>query len=624
MHRVIRPLTLSLVFMLALACAVSAATGDLRQRSDVEEQYKWKLTDIYADQDAWDADYKRFQDGIELFAQYQGTLDNADNLLECMKARDSIELIGDNLYVYAYLKLDEDNRVSAQQELAGKISGLYAKYSQATAFIDPEILAIDSDKLRSMLAKNPELDQYRFYLEDLIRQKQHILSADQEELLALAGPVAGTPSNVFNMINDADISYGEIYDEDSNLVTLSKQRYSAFLESTDRRVRRDANQTYNEAYLGYINSLAATLAGSVKRDYFYMQARGYESCLDMSLAQDNIPTSVFHNLIDAVNANLEPLHKWASIRKKLLGVDTLYTYDMWVPVLPKMKKEYDYETAKKMVLEGLKPMGKDYLAAFKKGLNSGWVDVYETEGKGSGAYSWGTYSVHPYLLLNYNGQLNDVFTLAHEMGHAMHSYYTNKNEPYRYGGHSLFVAEVASTCNEAVLMKYMLANAKTKEEKIALLNYYIEQIIGTFYTQVMFSEFEQAIHDRVEAGESFSADYFRKTYRDIYQKYWGPELVIDSINDMGCMRISHFYRQFYVYQYATCYAAAQMLSQKILDKEPGALDTYMQFLSTGRSKYPVDILKDAGVDMTTPEPINRTISLFAELVDEMEALLNEG
>ncbi len=624
MSRLNRPLILVLGLAMSLAALAVADDGALRQRSDIPDEYKWDLTDIFADQAAWEADFERFKNGIELFAKYQGTLDDPDMLLECLQVKDSVELIGDNLYVYAYLKLDEDNRISANQEQAGKIASLYSKYSQATAYIEPEILAIDNDELRSMLAKNPEMDQYRFYLENLIRQKEHILSAEQEELLAQAGPVASTPSHVFNMINDADISYGEIYDEDSNLVALSKQRYAAFLESSDRRVRRDANQAYNKAYQNYINALAATLGGSVKKDYFYMQARGYESCLDMGLSNDNIPTDVFHNLIDAVNANLAPLHKWASIRKRLLGVDTLYTYDMWVPVLPEMKREYEYDEAREMVLEGLEPMGNRYLSDFEKGLTSGWIDVFESEGKGSGAYQWGTYSIHPYVLLNYNQQLGDIFTLAHEMGHAMHSYYTNRNEPYRNSGHSLFVAEVASTCNEAVLMKYMLQNVESREEKIALLNYYIEQIIGTFYTQVMFSEFEMAIHARVEAGESFSADYFRKTYRDIYQKYWGPELVIDSLNDMGGMRIGHFYRQFYVYQYATCYAAAQMLSQKILDEEPGALDTYMQFLSTGRSKYPVDILKDAGVDMTTPEPIDRTIALFAELVDQMEQLLNEG
>ncbi|MFQ5500453.1 MAG: oligoendopeptidase F [Candidatus Zixiibacteriota bacterium] len=606
-------------------CSVAAGTEKVPQRSDIDAKYKWKVEDIYSDLGAWEADFAGFRDNMARMEQFKGNLgESADQLLNCLQLSDSLGLIGENLYVYAYLKLDEDNRESQFQELGGRISALSAKFSEATSFIEPEILDIDSDKLLTMLGSNPELDQYRFYLEDMIRQKEHILDADKEELLALADPVASAPSQIFSMITDADVTFGSIFDEDSNQVKLTRGRYYKFLESSDRRVRRDANQTYNKAYLAHVNSLAATLSASVKRDYFYMKARGYSSCLEMSLAGDNIPVDVFYNLIDAVNSNLAPLHKWASMRKKLLGVDTLYSYDMWVPILPEMKRTYEYEEAREMNLSGLKPMGDKYLAEFAKGLDGGWIDVFETEGKGSGAYQWGTYATHPFVLLNYNGQLDNVFTLAHEMGHAMHSFYTQRNEPYIYGDHSLFVAEVASTCNEAVLMKYMFRNAKTKEEKIGLLNYYIEQIIGTFYTQVMFSEFERAIHDRIEKGDAFSADYFRKTYRDIYQKYWGPELVIDSVNDLGCLRIGHFYRQFYVYQYATCYSAAQMLSQKILDGGKDDLETYLRFLSTGSSKYPVDVLKDAGVDMTSPEPINRTINLFAELVDQMEELLAEN
>ena len=426
------------------------------------------------------------------------------------------------------------------------------------------------------------------------------------------------------MINDADMTYGSIKDENGEEVQLTKERYYKFLESPDRRLRRDANRAYNEAYLHYENSLAATLAASVKRDYFYMKARGYNSCLEMSLDNNNIPTSVFYNLIDAVDSNLAPLHKWTAIRKKILGYDTLYTYDLYAPLMKNQNQEYPYEEAKQIVENGLKPLGQEYLANFDKGLNDRWIDVFETQGKGSGAYSWGTYTSHPFILLNYNKTLENVFTIAHEMGHAMHAFYTNKHEPYIYHNHALFVAEVASTCNEATLMKYMLKNAKDKEEKKRLLLYYIDQIVGTFYTQVMFSEFELAIHNQIENGGALSADFFRKTYRDIYQKYWGPDLVIDSINDMGCLRISHFYREYYVYQYATCYAAAQMLSQELVDKGKDFWPTYEQFLSTGSSIYPVDILKRAGVDMTTPEPINRTIKLFGDLVDQMEKLLEES
>ena len=607
-----------------VAGPVSAATNAIPQRSDIAEQYKWKLEDMYATQDAWESDFNALKSNLTRFDQYKGHLgDSPSTLLTCLQLSDSLNKIGDNLYVFAYLRLDEDNRSSAAQELAGRISGLGAEVGQATSFIQPELVAIGQDKIMSMMKTSPELAVYGQYFDDLFRTQKHILSAREEEILAQAGPLAGSPSKIFSMVNDADINYGNIVDENGDTVALTKERYYKILESKDRRLRRDANVAYNESYLKYLNTLAATLDASVKKDYFFMKARGYNSCLEMSLDNGNVPTTVFHNLINAVDANLAPLHKWTALRKRILGLDTLYTYDLSVPLTFGEQKEYPYEDAKKIVLEGLKPMGKDYLANFQNGLNSRWIDVYETQGKGSGAYQWGTYTSHPYLLLNYGNTLEGVFTLAHEMGHAMHSFYSNRNEPYVYSNHSLFVAEVASTCNEAVLMKYMLQHAKTKEDKMELLNYYIEQIIGTFYTQVMFSEFELAIHDRMENGGALSADFFRQTYRDIYQKFWGPELVIDSINDMGCMRISHFYREYYVYQYATCYAAAQTLSQKILDNEKGALDKYIQFLSTGSSKYPVEILKDAGVDMTTPDPVNRTINLFSQLVDEMEKLLNE-
>lgn len=614
----------AMMLFASFVTSASAEEGALTQRSDIEEKYKWRVEDIYADLTAWEADFTYINANLNKLTEYKGKLgESAETLLDYFKTSEGLEKKIDNMFVYAYLKLDEDNRASAYQELGGRIAALSSEFSQAVSYFNPEILALGQDKINSLLDSNKELAVYRFRFKDMFRQNAHILPAEQEELLALIQPVASTAREVFNMITDADMTYGSVYDEDSNLVELSRQRYSAMLESSDRRVRRDASDTYNAAYKKRINSLAATLGGSVKKDFFYSKARKYNSCLEASLDNYNIPTSVFDNLIDAVNANLAPLHKWASLRKKLLDIDTLYTYDMWVPVLPDLKKEYTYEQAQEMLMEGLKPMGKAYLSELSKGLKGGWIDVYETEGKGSGAYSWGTYTTHPYILLNFNGQLEDVFTLAHEMGHAMHSVYTHRSEPYAYGNNSLFVAEVASTLNESVMLKYMLDKTTDREEKMSLLNYYINQIIGTFYTQVMFSEFERAIHDHVQDGGAFSADYFRKTYRAIYQKYWGPEMVIGEDKDLGGMRISHFYRQFYVYQYATSYAAAQKIAQRILDGEKGAIDGYAKFLSTGTSMFPIDILKEAGVDMTTPGPVNATITRFAELVDEMERLINE-
>jgi oligoendopeptidase F len=431
------------------------------------------------------------------------------------------------------------------------------------------------------------------------------------------------PSNIFSMIENADMVFGTIKGENGKPIQITHERRSALLESPDRRVRRDADTMYQETYLKFANTIAAALSASVKKDYFLASTRKYHSCLEASLDANNIPVSVFTNLIAATNANLEPLHKWAALRKKLLGVDKLYPYDLYATLVKDKPREYTYEEAKAAVLQGLSPLGKTYLDEFQKGLDGGWVDVYETQGKGSGAYSWGTYTSHPYVLMNYNGSLDSVSTLAHEMGHSVNRLWSNANQPYQYSDNSLFTAEVASTCNEAILMKYLIANAKTKKEKEYLLVKYIDQIVGTFYTQVMKSEFELAIHERVEKGGSLSVDFIRKTWRDIYQKYWGPDLVVPPAYDVGGMRDDHFYRQYYVYQYATSYAAAQALSDKIVNKEPGAVENYYQFLKAGSADYPVEILKKAGVDMTTPDPVNRTLKLFASLVDQLEQLAKQ-
>lgn len=623
-----RHITLFVIFVftaILFAPVLRAEDGKIPQRSDIADKYKWKVEDIYPDTVSWVKDFEYLKSRIGDFEQFKGHLgDSPEMMLGALKLSDSLNIIDGNLYVYAYLKLDEDNRISEYQELGGRIGALDSKLSAATAFIEPELLSIPGETMQKFLKTSPELDEYSFYLNDLQRQKEHILSEKEEALLASAGPMARTASDVFNMIDNADLKLGTVIDDDGNPLELTWGRYARIMEEGSRDLRRAANDTVQIQYLKYINALAATLGGSIKKDLFFAKARGYKDCLSYSLAPNNIPTDVYYNLIAAVDSNLAPLHKLTEIRKKFLGVDTLYTYDMSVPLGPKSTKKYTYEEALDMLYKGLKPMGKDYLKDFKMGFNSGWVDVYETEGKGTGAYSWGTYTSHPYILTNFTGRLDDIFTLAHEMGHAVNSYYTNQHEPYEYHDHALFTAEVASTCNEAVFMKYLISQAKTKDEKLTLINQYINQIRGTFFTQVMFAEFELAIHNHIEAGEAVSVDYFRKTYRDIYQKYYGPELVIGPNNDMSGMKISHFYRQYYVYQYATCYAAAQMLSQSILDGDKGAIETYKKFLDTGSSAYPVDILKAAGVDLTQPDAVNATIKTFSDLVDQLEELLNEG
>ncbi len=408
-------------------------------------------------------------------------------------------------------------------------------------------------------------------------------------------------------------------------VELTKERYSQFLESTDRRVRKDASDAYNKAYVAYENTLGANLSSSVNSDIFYARARKYNTALDANLDAYNIPKEVFVNLIDAVDKNLEPLHRYTALRKKVLKLDTLYTYDMWLPLVPEAKMEFPkYEDAETLMLDALKPLGKEYLENVKMALSSRWIDVFETQGKESGGYTApGAYVVHPYILLNYVGTLDNVFTLAHEMGHAMHGYYTDRNEPFVYASHSTFTAEVASTCNEAIMNRYLIDHAKDKNQKLYLLNNFINQILGTFYGQVMYSEFELKIHEIVESGGALSAKSMRQLYREIYQKYYGPDLVIEPEKDMGCLRIYHFYRDYYVYQYATSYAASMTLSRKILSGDKNALNSYIDFIKTGSSDYPINILKKAGVDMTSPDPVENVTRVFSDLIDEFEKLILE-
>lgn len=605
-------------------CNILAQPKALPKRADIDNQYKWKLEDIYSDETAWEKDYSFLAENLKRFDQFAGHLgESAEQLAACLKLRDSLQLIADNLGVWSSLKLDEDNRDSRAQERTDRISSLGSQLGGATAFIEPEILATAPETIASFVKSSPEVAAYQFYLADLQRTKAHILSSKEEAILATSRQATRAAGRIFGMIDDADITYGTIKDETGQEVVLSKERYYGYRTSSDRRVRQDAFNAFYKSYVPYLNTLGSTLGASVKSDLFYAKVRDYPTCLAMSLDRFNIPVDVYHALIDAANANLAPLHKWASLRKRMLKLDTLHVWDLYAPLGLDRDQRYTYEDAVEMVVQGLEPLGKTYQTDLQKAFASGWADVYETEGKGGGAYQTGTYSSHPYVLLNYTGTLEWVFTVAHEMGHAMNEFYINKREPYQYCGQSLFTAEVASTCNEAVLLKFMLAKAKTREEKLTLLNYYIDQIIQTFFRQIMLAEFELVIHERVESGGALSADFFRESIGTIFQKYWGPELVLDSLYELDGLRIPHFYGQYYVYQYATCYAAAQKLSDRLVKKEKGSQDMYMKFLSTGSSKYPVDILKEAGVDMTTPEPVAGTIRLFGQLVAEMEKLLQK-
>ncbi|HOP07921.1 MAG TPA: oligoendopeptidase F [candidate division Zixibacteria bacterium] len=611
-----------------MAGVVAAQDQDattIPKREDIDDKYKWRLEDIYEDSAAWYADYNLLEASLTAFDPYRGHLgDSPETLYNCLHMSDSLDMILGRLYVYAYMKLDENTQESMYQSMSGEVAGLNSRISEQQAFISPEIISLGEAKVMGMIDAYEPLGVYRHHFEDQFRQQAHILSDKEEAILAAASPVLRAPSDIFNMIDNADHKMGRIVTTDGDTIELTNSRYYDVMREADRETRRIANDSVQTSWKKYLNTLAMTFGGSLKADWFQARVRGYNSCLESSLDGYNVPTAVFTNLIEATNANLESCYKWYALRKKFLKLDTMYTYDLSVSMAEASNRRIPYEEAIEMVTKGLKPLGKQYVKDLQAGFSSGWIDVYETENKGSGAYNWGTYTTHPYVLLNYGYKIDDVFTLAHELGHAMHSFYTNRNETYQNSGHSLFLAEVASTCNEAILMKYLLENTKDKDEKLALLYYYIKQIDGTFFSQVMFSEFEQAVHQHVEEGGAFSADYFRETYREIFQKYMGPDVVIGPDNDMGGLKISHFYREFYVYQYATAYAAAQMISQKIMEGDKQALEAYHEFLATGTSDYPLEILKKAGVDLTQPEAVKRTLDLFGELVDEMEKLLMEG
>jgi oligoendopeptidase F len=623
--RVIITLILAGLIIMTNTSISLAQTKTAPTRDQIDAKNKWKLTDIFPSDEAWEQALISLKEAIPSFKKYEGKLgSSSDMLVECLILNDTLGNKVSRLWLYSNLKGSEDTRIGKYQEMTDKYGTVAAQFNQVTSFIDPEILAIPDQTLKSYIETNPKLAVYRFYLEDLLRRKAHVMSPEVEDLLAMAGNVTRGFINTFSMIDDADIKYPSIKDENGNEVEITKQRYSLLIESTDRRVRKDASDAYNKAYVSYINTLGSNLSSSLRSDYFYAKARKYNTALERSLDANNIPTSVFHNLIKSVNNNLTPLHKYVALRKKMLKLDTMYTYDMWVPLVPEAKMEFpDYEKAKELVLDALKPLGKEYLGNVKTALESGWVDVFETQGKEGGAYSAGVYGIHPYVLLNYVGSLDNVFTLSHELGHAMHTYYSNKYEPMIYSGHSLFTAEVASTCNEAIMIQYLINKTKDKTQKMYLINYYINQILGTFYGQGLYSEFELRVHEIVESGGSLSAESMRKIYREIYEKYYGPDLVMEPEKDMGALRVYHFYRQYYVYQYATSYAASQLLSTKILNGEKGAMESYEKFISTGSSDYPVNILKKAGIDMTTSEPFDNVGLLFSSLVDQLENLLQE-
>jgi len=617
---------MSLIVIVALLVSVALAgemdkSKQIPTRDEIEEQYRWNLADIYPTTDAWEKDFSYVEGNLTKLKAFKGKLAKGKNLEKCLKESEELERKLDKLYVSAFLLKDQDTKNSTSQALANRIAGLNQQFYQERAFMWPEIQEIPTNRLAQLVAKSDHLKQYEHAFEDMVRTKEHILSEREEELLSMAGNMAREFGSIREALTQADIVFPEIKDEDGDMVELSYSRYYGFLLSSDPDVRRNAFKGMYGTFDKFKNTSAATYRGSVKKDIFYSQARGYDSCIEMALDGDNVPVEVYDNLIATVHDYMDPLHRYMNLRKKIMGMDELHLYDTSVPITKASEVKYTYEEAVDMIIEALEVMGPEYQANAKMALTSRWVDVYETRNKRSGAYSWGTYDTHPYMLMNYNGTRNDVFTLMHELGHSLHSYYTNSTQPYPTANYSLFVAEVASTFNENLLMNYMLKTIKDKDEKLSLLDQWADNIQGTLYTQVLFAEFEREAHSLAEQGVPLTVEVLNETYMNILKSYYEGVLEIDPEYALTWSRIPHFFRQFYVYKYATSISASTALSKMVLDGEEGALENYMNFLKSGSSDYPIELLKGAGVDMSTPDPVANTLKLFDEIVTQMEELV---
>ena len=600
-------------------------TKDVPTREQIEEQYKWNLEDVYKSPEDWEKDFNWVKEASGKCEKFEGTLgSSAQKLLECLKFSDEVEIKVGKLYLYASLAKDLDLSNPENQSRFERIMSLYSQVSAASSFIRPEILSISEEKLWKFVEEEKGLAVYKHLLEDLLRMKPHTLSPGEEEILALAGPATSVAYSTFGMFNNADIQFPTVEGEDGTPIKISHARYGAAMYSLNRDYRKRVYKGYYKPFMEYKNTLVSLFNGNIKSNIFYAKTRKYNSNLEAALTPNNIPVSVYNNLISTVNENLEPLHRWAKIKKKMLEIEELHPYDTYVTLFPSVKKKYDYEESKKILLEALKPLGEDYINNLKMAFENRWIDVYETKGKRSGAYSSGTtYGVHPYVLLNWADELDDLFTFAHEMGHNMHSYYTEQNQPFPYANYSIFVAEVASTMNEALLLDYLIDNAETKMEKLALIEKNLTNIVTTFYRQTRFAEFEKLVNEKTEKGDALTPDKLCNLYQEMYQRYWGDEMTVDEEETYTWARIPHFYYNFYVYQYATSFAASQALAAKVIKEGKPAIDKYLNFLKSGSSKYPIDVLKEAGVDMTSPEPVKAVVSKMNELLDKMEKLLDE-
>ena len=592
-------------------------------RSEADPKYTWALEDVYANNDLWKADLEKARALPAQLAAYKGHLgDSAQKLLEFLQLGDGISVLFDSLYGYAQRRSDEDTANSLYQGMTSQAMSAMVAVDAASSFETPEQLAIPDDKLEQFYQEEPALETYRLALTRIRNKRAHILSDAEEKLLAAAGEMSQAPDSVYSVFADADLKFPAATDKDGNTHPVTHGTYIPLMHSADRVLRKSAFESLYSVYGQFRNTAAALLSAQVKQLKFYADARKYDSTLQASLDGNYVPTEVYTNLISAVHENMAPMYRYVDLRRKLLGVDELHMYDLYTPIVSDVDVDIPYEEAKQTVYDALACMGDDYRAILKEGFDNRWIDVYENVGKCSGAYSAGLRK-HPYVLLNYSGTLDSMFTLAHEMGHAIHSYLSNKHQPVAYSNYSIFVAEVASTCNEALLMQHLLKTTKDKKRRAYLINYFLEQFRTTLYRQTMFAEFELEINRRNERGESLTAESLNALYHELNHQYFGDNIVIDKEIDLEWARIPHFYYDYYVYQYATGYSAAIALSRRILKEGAPAVKDYIHFLSGGCSTDPISLLRGAGVDMASTTPIHEALQLFDELITEMEQLMEE-
>ena len=601
--------------------ATKPRTDKIPTRDDIDPKYTWNLADLFADDQAWEAAFKKAQAITDKVRNLMGKLsESAQTLWECLELRSELSQLVSQMAQYAHLNQDLDSRVSRYQEMTERTSMLGSQAAAALAFVEPELLAMDEKRLREFASQFPRTDVYDFYITELLRSRKHIRSEEVEEVLAMSSIVARGSTQIFNMLDDADITYPKITDENGNEIQLTKQRYAKLMESSVQRVRKDAHEGFYSPYKSHVNTLGASLASSVNKDVFYSRSRRYESSLHHALDGDNIDPAVYHALLDTTEANIGPMYKYMAMRKRLLKVDKLWPYDALCPLFPDQNYEVPYDDAVQRVLDATTPLGSEYTKVVREGFDSRWVDVFETAGKTGGAFSWSTYGKHPFVLMNYNDTVDNMFTLAHEFGHALHSHLANNAQPFSKAHYSTFVAEVASTLNEGLLLDYLINKVKDTQERLYYLNRLLDNTMGTFFHQVMYARFELMIHNEVEQGGALSPDRMNEIWGDLTRTYYGPSVEVDEFTPMKWSRIPHFYNAFYVFQYATSYAASEAILKKVLDGEAGIIDRYLDMLAAGGSDYPIELLKRCDVDMSTPAPVLATIKRFEETVDEVDRL----